>query len=98
MILVRDVFQLKFGKAKEAIALWKEGKEILKKNGHYPNRVLTDLVGKYYTFILETTSTNFSEFEESMKTTFKEKAYAEWYQKFIPLVENGYREIFNIVE
>jgi hypothetical protein len=98
MILVRDVFQLKFGKAKEALALWKEGKEILQKYGHYPDRVLTDLAGNYYTLVLETTSKNLSEFEESMKNTFKDKAYSEWYQKFIPLAESGHREIFNIVE
>ena len=34
MILVRDIFQLKFGKAKEAIALWQEGKEIAREVGH----------------------------------------------------------------
>jgi len=98
MILIRDVFQLKFGKAKEALAIWKEGKEILKKNGHYHDRVPTDLAGNYYTLVLETTSNNFSEFEESMKNTFKDNAYSEWYQKFIPLAESGHREIFNIVK
>ena len=98
MILIRDIFQLKFGKTKDAIALWKEGKDILKKNGHYPDRVLTDLVGNYYTFVLETTSPSISEFEGAMKKTFNEKAYSEWYQKFIPLVEGGHREIFNIIE
>ena len=98
MILVRDIFQLKFGKAKEAVALWKEGKELLKKTGHYPDRVLTDLVGNYYTLVLESTSENFSEFEDSMKKAFKDKAYGEWYQKFIPLAESGYREVFNILE
>ena len=31
MILVREVFQLKFGKAKEAKALWKEGAVMFEK-------------------------------------------------------------------
>ena len=34
MILVRDIFQLKFGKAKDAIALWQEGKTIAQEIGH----------------------------------------------------------------
>ncbi len=33
MILVRDIFQLKFGKAKEAISLMKEGLAIAKTFG-----------------------------------------------------------------
>ncbi|MBM2845609.1 MAG: hypothetical protein HW407_921 [Bacteroidetes bacterium] len=36
MILVRDVFQLKFGKAREAKALAKEGMEIEKNTATVP--------------------------------------------------------------
>jgi len=31
MIVVRDIFQLKFSRAKEALALWKEGLPLVKK-------------------------------------------------------------------
>ena len=33
MILVRNTFQLKFGAAKQAVALWKEGKAMMKDAG-----------------------------------------------------------------
>ncbi len=99
MILVREVFQLKFGKAKEAKAAWKEGAAILKKNNFPPSRALTDLVGTYYTFILENTHEDLAAFEESFKNELGMKEFGEWYQsKFAPLVESGKREIFTILE
>ena len=46
MILVRNVFRLKFGKAKEGVALLKEGIAIQKRAGVEMNqRLMTDLVG-----------------------------------------------------
>ena len=99
MILVREIFQLHFGKAKEAKAAWKEGAAILKKSGAPPTRALTDLVGPYYTFILENTHKDLASFEESMKNDLGMKEFGEWYQtKFAPLVVSGKREIFTVLE
>jgi len=56
MIVVRDIFRLKFGKAKEATALWKQAMGIMKRAGYgnAGNRLLTDLAGEaYYTLVLE---------------------------------------------
>jgi hypothetical protein len=49
MIVVRNVFRLKFGRSKEAVGLWKEGLALGKKLGFQSksNRVLTDLVGPF---------------------------------------------------
>ena len=57
MIVVRNVFQLKFGKAKEAVAAWKDGMALARKQGFAAKsmRVLTDLVGPFYTLVFETT-------------------------------------------
>ena len=99
MILVREVFQLKFGKAKEAKAAWKEASVIFKKHNLPPTRVLVDLAGKYYTFILETIHPDLATFEVSLKNELAMKEFGEWYMsKFVPLVESGRREIFTIVE
>ncbi len=51
MILGRDVFQLKFGKAKETKALWKEGAAIEKRYGYGPSRASMDLTGTFYTIL-----------------------------------------------
>jgi len=99
MILVRDIFQLKFGKAKEALVLWKDGTAIIKKLGYGPERLLTDLVGpSYYTFVMESTFESLSDLEKELSKVFGNAEWSQWYQKFLPLVESGRREIFNIVE
>ena len=54
MIIVRDVFRLKFGKAREAQALIEESKKLPVQFGTDGRRVLTDLVGPSYTLVLET--------------------------------------------
>ncbi|HAL56068.1 MAG TPA: hypothetical protein DCP63_06245 [Bacteroidetes bacterium] len=98
MILVRNVFQLKFGKAREAKALVKEGTEILKKGGPASTRWLTDLTGPFYMLVMESTYENLAALENSMKDTMSAQEFAAWYQKFTPLVESGSREIYSIVE
>ncbi len=100
MILVRNVFQLKFGKAREAIAIWKEGVAISQKVGFgsAPIRLLTDLTGPSYTLVMEVAHENLDAFERTSKKVMGAAEWKNWYQKFLPLVESGYREIFSIVE
>ena len=98
MIVVRNIFQLKFGKAKNAKALIKENQELMKKYGHATSRFLTDLTGEYYTFIMETTYENLAAFEKSSQDAMGAKEFGKWYSKFVPLVESGRREIFNLVD
>jgi hypothetical protein len=99
MILVRNVFQLKFGQAKPAVALWKEGKELAKDHGvKGSSRILTDLTGPSYTLVFETTHENLAAFENDIPTAMKSGEWQEWYKKLVPHVKSSYREILNIVE
>ena len=99
MIIVRNVFQLKFGKAKEAVALLKEGIAIQKRAGVEMNqRLMTDVVGKFYTLVLELTIPNMGALEANMPKVMGDKDWQAIYQEFSALVESGYREIFTIVE
>ena len=98
MILVRDVFRLKFGKAKEARALLKEGMRISKKAGFTPQRQLMDVTGPYYTLVLESTHASLGAWEASMGDAQHAKEWGEWYEKFKPLVDSGHREIFTVLE
>lgn len=97
MILVRDIFQLKFGKAREAMDLWKESVSQMKQMGRLPDRLLTDLTGEYYTLIMETTYNNMAEFETAMHETLGSDEWRQTYRKFADLVNSGRREIFNII-
>lgn len=99
MILVRDIFHLKFGKAKDAKALLMEGRELSKKFGFKNTRALTDLVtGRSYTLILEGEWESLTDWEATMKKSLGADEWQKWYQKFIPLCESASREILNIVE
>ena len=99
MILVRNVFQLKFGKAREALAILKEGVAIQQRLAAEGSaRLLTDVTGRHYTLILEMTLTNLVALEAMVPRVFGNPEFQENYQKMVPLVESGQREIFTIVE
>ncbi|HXH48540.1 MAG TPA: hypothetical protein VNM47_04130 [Terriglobia bacterium] len=99
MIVIRNVFRLKFGKTKEAVALMKEGVAIQKRAGaEMDQRIMTDLVGQFYTLVLELKSPGVSAHEANVSKLMGSKEWQANYQKFAELVESGYREIFTIVE
>lgn len=98
MIIVRDVFQLQFGKAKDAVTVCKAGLENAKDMGNpIPMRIMTDLVGKYYTLVMESTFDSLSHYEQSMREMFDNEQWRDWYQKLLPFLESGHREIFTLV-
>ncbi len=97
MILVRDIFNLKFGKAKDAKTLLTDAKELNKKYGFDSTRALTDLTGPSYRLVLESQWDSLAKWESSMKEGLGASEWQQWYQKFIPLVDSASREILTIV-
>lgn len=99
MIVVRNLFQIKFGQSKPAVASFKEGRALIKKLGiNAESRLLTDLVGTSYTIVHELKFENLTAFEQEMKKVTGSAEWRAWYDTFIPYVESGSREIFNIVD
>jgi hypothetical protein len=101
MTVIRNVFRLKFGKAREAVALFKEGIAIQKRVGagmDFSTRLLTDVTGPFYTVVLELSVPNMAAFESNAPRLMGDKDWQANYQKIAPLVESGYREIFTLVE
>ena len=99
MIVVRNVFHLKFGKAREALAAMKEGVAIQKRLGVDVNqRLLTDLTGPFYTLVLELTLPNLAALDTTLSKVMSDKEFHANYEKFVPLVESGHRDVFNLVE
>ncbi len=101
MIVVRNVFRLKFGQARDAVAAWKEGLAIAQRvgpgGGRY--RLLTDLAGPdFYTLVLEGTYASLAEFEQSAQALMAAPEWRAWYPRVTALSQGGYREILNIVE
>jgi hypothetical protein len=98
MILVRDIFQVKFGRMKEAKDLWREGAKLMEPPGGARPRVLTDLMGQYYTLVIESTYRSLTDYESFSRQGMSRPGMGEWYKSFAALIESGRREIFTVEE
>lgn len=98
MIVVRDVFRLKFGKAKDMKALVKEAYKLNTPMDMKNTRILTDLTGPSYTMVFESTFNSLADFESSLQKMFSSKEWEAHYQKMILLVESSIREIYSVIE
>lgn len=101
MIVIRNVFRLKFGKAREAVALFKESDAIQKRVGagaDFQVRLLTDVTGAFYTVVMEITAPSLAAFEAGAPQLMGNKDWQANYQKITALVESGYREVFSVVQ
>jgi hypothetical protein len=101
MIIERNVFHLKFGKAKEAIAIWKEIMEAGKKSESLASpemRLLSDLSGPSYTLVVELHLKSFMDMNPKQAIWATTEIFQTLYQKFIPLCESAHREYYRIEE
>src|SRR4051812_28726866 len=98
MIIVRDVFSIKFGRAREVKSLMQEAKSLLEPARQHHHRAMFDLVGPAYTMVWESTFKNLAEFEAEITSTFGRDEWNKWYQQFVPLIERSYREIFTLMD
>jgi hypothetical protein len=99
MIVIRNVFHLKFGKTREALAVLKEGIAIQKRAGaEFNARLLTDITGPFYTIVLELTVPGMSYFETDMPKMMSNPDWQANYQKLLPLVESGHRKLYTLIE
>lgn len=99
MIVVRNLFQVKFGQSKPAVAAFREGRALLKKLGlNAESRLLTDLVSTSYTIVHELQFESLAIFEQEMKKVTGSAEWRAWYDTFVPYCVSGSREIFNVVD
>ncbi|MER3482691.1 MAG: hypothetical protein C4332_05615 [Meiothermus sp.] len=98
MLVVRDIFQLRFGKAKEALPLAKEGAGLERESGYAVGRILSDVTGEYYTLVMESQFASLADFDQARANLASSPAWGDWYARFSPLVVSGRREIFRVVD
>jgi hypothetical protein len=97
MIIVRNSFQVKFGRMKEAVALMKENLARARSAGHLAGRLMTDVTGPFYTLVLELEYENLADADKRQGEVMKLPGWQETYQKFSAVVDSGRREIFSVV-
>ena len=94
MIIVRDVFQAKYGKGGELVALFKQARQEWPKQ--YALRVLTDASGPFFTVVTETEVANLAEWETRLAEIFADPEFSKWFARMEPLVESGRREFYRV--
>lgn len=98
MIVVRNVFRLRFGMAREALALWQEGIDFMRNSAGVKDvRLLTDVTGPFYTLVMESSHESLGGLEEEMSGMSADPKWRAWYARFAPMVDSGYREVLSVV-
>ena len=101
MVVIRNVFRLKFGQAKQVLPILKEGLAIQRRlaaGTDVSARLLTDVTGPFYTVVLELTVPSLASMETTTPRIMGDREWQENYQKLVPFVESRYREVFTVVE
>jgi hypothetical protein len=96
MIIVRDVFQAKYGKGDDLVALFKEAQERWPAAARYGQRILTDASGPFFTVVTETEVESFAAWEALLAEVFAHPDFGEWFSRMQPLVESGRREFYTV--
>jgi hypothetical protein len=93
MILVRDIFQAKYGQGDELVSLFKEAQ---RQWSPYAGRILTDLSGSFFTVVVETEVENLGQWESAVSNIFSKSEFGDWFGRMQRLVESGSREFYRI--
>jgi len=98
MIEVRDVFQAKFGKIDQAVALFsrlqKMSSPYATSGLHY--HVLTDISGPMYILVTEMVVPGLGEWETIRDKSFNQPGFGDWFKEFQLIIDGGRREFYTI--
>jgi hypothetical protein len=99
MIVVRHVYQAKYGKGDELVALLKEMDKHMEKvtGAKVASRLLTDASGPFFTVVQEIQVVNLAEWETTNGKLFQSAEFQSWFPRWLDLVESGRREFYNLV-
>jgi hypothetical protein len=97
MYLIREVFQVKPGKAKDLVKMFKLAAPHLQKTQNISNmKVMTDVVSNYWTVVVETETPDIGAFFTNLRTATMSDEIKEIMKGYMDCVEGGRREIFMI--
>lgn len=97
MILVRDVLEIDPAQMKMAKEATRGSQGLLKRLEYGPTRMMTDFVGTYYTFVIESEFPDLAAFETSLAGTFQDPEWQAFYGKLRPHVRGGRREVYTLL-
>jgi hypothetical protein len=94
MYLIREVFQTKPGKAKELVKKFKQAAPFFEKQGMSNTKIMTDIVGNYWTVVIESEVKDLGDFAKEVRSATSEPELEKIMQGYMDLVEGGRREIY----
>ena len=100
MLVARQVFQAKYGRGDELVALFQEfNARMQEADGTGPAfRILTDATGPFFTVVTEAEVESLAAWETTFSESMAQPWMGEWFSRMMPLVESGSREFYNVVE
>lgn len=100
MVIARQVFQARYGRGDELVALFQElNTRMHEEGGSAPRfRILTDASGPFFTVVTEVEVGTLAAWEGSFRESMNKPWMGEWFSRMMPLVESGNRQFYNIVE
>jgi hypothetical protein len=100
MLVARQVFQAKYGRGDELVAMFQEMNARMQEeaSSRRPFRILTDASGPFFTVVTEIEVENFAEWEGAFREAMNQPWMDEWFSRMVPLVESGTREFYTLVE
>ena len=97
-VLIRDVFQCKYGEGEKLEELFKQAMPWLKEAGVTNFMLLEDLSGQFFTIVTEYRVASLAEWERERERTFSDQRFGPWFEEMKKVVESGRREFWHIVE
>ena len=100
MLVVRQVFQAKYGRGDELVALFREmNKRAQEERANMPPfRIMTDASGPFFTIVTETEVESFAAWEKGFQEAMARPWMNEWFGRMTGLVESGRRDFYTLVE
>ena len=96
MILVRLVFQAKFGKAGELVKSFKAGSEAMTAMRGRNAKILTDLSGPFDIVVQEVEYESLQAFMEDQQRLFADPRFRAGMEPSAELIRSGYKEYYTI--
>ena len=98
MIVVRNVFRCKSGKATELAGRFQKMIPLAQQAGLGKGRVMVDLVSTFWTVVFEMETADLASYEQSFNERSSTPEMRDAMGNYMELVEGGHREVFKLVD
>jgi hypothetical protein len=96
MLVIRNVFHCKPGKAKDLVQVFKNAATHMQATGAGNSRVMTDIAASFWTVIFETEAESLEAFEKQFALYGTKPEVQNAMKGYMDFVERGHREIWRI--